>query len=150
MCAVLTLLHTIIHIITMLCCAKTVLKQLAEGLACMHLKPTPASYKQKYGFTCDGFLGAAPQSNEWEDNFVTFFLEQRLVPQYERAAEKFASNYGTSNVDSSALLTMSERVFDAARVALEPIAHAPPSLLHGGKLCMCSVSIAMYAYYTYE
>jgi fructosamine-3-kinase len=116
--------------------AKTVLKQLAEGLACMHLKPAPASYKQKYGFTCDGFLGAAPQSNEWEDNFVTFFLEQRLIPQYERAAEKFSSNYGTSNVDSSALLTMSEKVFEAARVALEPIAHAPPSLLHGGKLLL--------------
>eukprot|EP00953_Heterococcus_sp_UTEX-ZZ885_P027192 14619-Heterococcus_DN1.PRE.4 len=108
-----------------------VLKQLAEGLACMHLKPAPASYKQNYGFTCDGFLGAAPQSNEWEDNFVTFFLEQRLIPQYERAAEKFSSNYGTSNVDSSALLTMSDRVFEAARVALEPIAHASPSLLHG-------------------
>ncbi|KAG5176415.1 Fructosamine kinase-domain-containing protein [Tribonema minus] len=108
----------------------SVLQQLAEGLAQMHLTPPPA-LSGLYGFSVDGLLGGANQDNAWDDDFATFFLEQRLIPQYHRAAAKFSANYGTSNQESSALMTLEEQVFEAARQALLPVKNVQPSLLHG-------------------
>ena len=49
-------------------------------LARLHLSPVPF-IGDHYGFQHDNFLGMAPQKNEWMEDFSTFFLQRRLVPQ---------------------------------------------------------------------
>ena len=53
-----------------------------EGLAALHRHTAEA-----YGFEDDNFIGQSPQSNEWMDDWPTFFEEQRLGPQVRMARE---------------------------------------------------------------
>jgi hypothetical protein len=34
-----------------------------------------------YGFQSDNFLGITPLKNDWVDDFATFFIQNRLLPQ---------------------------------------------------------------------
>lgn len=56
---------------------------LGEGLAQMHSWGAKA-----YGFSSDNYLGAAPQHNAWDTDWVRFFAEQRLGFQRDWAAQK--------------------------------------------------------------
>ena len=58
-------------------------EQFGEGLAALHRHAADA-----YGFEVDNFIGRLPQSNDWTDDWPTFFREQRLAPQVEMARER--------------------------------------------------------------
>lgn len=87
-----------------------------------------------FGFAGDNFLGNSPQDNSWKGDFATFMVENRLLPQLERATTKFSSKWGTSNEDASAFKSMGALIFERAKDVLGPVADAKPSLLHGGKI----------------
>ena len=53
-------------------------KRLAE----MHQKPAPY-----YGWYQNNFIGSLPQSNDKTNNFIEFFISQRLEPQIKLAKE---------------------------------------------------------------
>ncbi len=55
---------------------------LGEGLAKMHARGAKG-----YGFSGDNYLGAAPQRNAWNADWVRFFAEQRLGFQRDWAAQ---------------------------------------------------------------
>lgn len=38
-----------------------------------------------YGFTCDNFIGLTPQKNTQSDNWKDFWIQQRIMPQFELA-----------------------------------------------------------------
>lgn len=54
-------------------------------LAAMHLSPTPTAF----GWTSDNYIGAAPQKNTPHDQWVPFFRDCRLTPQFEGARHWF-------------------------------------------------------------
>lgn len=60
-------------------------------------------------------------------------VENRLLPQFERAYDKFSEKYGTSNEDALAFQSMGAEVFDRAKDVLAGVDDAKPSLLHGGE-----------------
>ncbi|CAM9138304.1 unnamed protein product [Ascophyllum nodosum] len=107
-----------------------VLKHLAEGLARMHLR-VPGPDAKGFGFARDNFLGASPQDNTWKSDFGTFMVENRLLPQLERAYRKFSDEYGTNNEDALALRSLGPEVLQRVKDVLAPVADAQPVLLHG-------------------
>lgn len=56
---------------------------LGEQLAQLH-----QTTSKQYGWHRDNTIGLTPQYNEWSDNWVEFFREQRLAFQFRLAAEK--------------------------------------------------------------
>ena len=50
-------------------------------LAVMHRKTAPA-----FGEVSDNYMGSLPQSNQSHSGFVSFFVEERILPQLELAA----------------------------------------------------------------
>jgi len=60
-----------------------VAKALGRGLAALHRVTGPT-----FGLDHDNFIGANPQPNRSNDNWVTFFGEQRLGFQLELAAQR--------------------------------------------------------------
>jgi fructosamine-3-kinase len=54
---------------------------LGEALAEMHRQGTAP----QYGLDEDNYIGAGPQVNGWESDWVTFFAEKRLRPQHYMA-----------------------------------------------------------------
>lgn len=59
-------------------------------------------------------------------------VENRLLPQFEKACDKFSTNYGTSNEDASAFQNTGAQIFERAKDVFEPVSDSKPSLLHGG------------------
>lgn len=55
---------------------------LAEQLAALHRHTSP-----RFGFAQDNFIGATPQRNTRQDNWIDFWREQRLGVQLQLAAE---------------------------------------------------------------
>lgn len=55
---------------------------LGEKLAALH-----AVTKERFGWHRDNTIGLTPQQNDWADDWVTFFAEQRLGFQLELAAQ---------------------------------------------------------------
>ena len=106
-----------------------VLKNLAEGLAAMHLQEPPADV-QGFGFYGDNFLGGTRQINAWDSDFSTFFVEKRLLPQFANAKLKFKDSWGTSNDDFERI---GGEAIRTAKKVLEPVANSKPALLHGGE-----------------
>ena len=86
-----------------------------------------------FGFARDNFLGASPQDNTWKSDFGTFMVENRLLPQLERAYRKFSDEYGTNNEDALALRSLGPEVLQRVKDVLAPVADAQPVLLHGGE-----------------
>ncbi len=54
-----------------------------EGLAQLH-----RFTGTRYGFDQDNFIGRLPQYNTWEDDWVTFFWQHRLLPQVQWARQR--------------------------------------------------------------
>lgn len=90
---------------------------LGEQLAKMH----SLSGKDKFGFELDNTIGTTPQLNSWQNNWITFFLEDRLEFQL-KLIEK---NYRDTELRRAAepLLTRFPSFFSGIEVS--------PSLLHG-------------------
>jgi len=90
--------------------------RLAESLAAMH-----ACVEARFGFHCDNTIGSTPQPNDFCDDWIEFWREQRLGFQLALAAE---NGMPPRLIDSGARLAQDlDRLFDDYR----PRA----SLLHG-------------------
>jgi fructosamine-3-kinase len=89
---------------------------LGAQLAALHRCSAP-----QFGFAQDNFIGTTPQPNTWNDDWVTFWREQRLGYQLRLAAE---------NGHGGTLQSLGERLLDVLPVFFAN--HKPlPSLLHG-------------------
>jgi fructosamine-3-kinase len=77
-----------------------------------------------YGWSHDNFIGPLPQPNRRSDDWPSFWREQRLRPQLERAR---AAGHFTSADDGAAF----DRLFRDLDDLLAPAAEDGPSLLHG-------------------
>jgi protein-ribulosamine 3-kinase len=60
-------------------------EQFGAGLAAMH-----RSEEKQFGWQRDNTIGATPQANAWNDDWVRFWAEQRLGAQLELAAQNGA------------------------------------------------------------
>lgn len=90
--------------------------ELGRALASMHRTTAPG-----FGWHIDNFIGSSPQSNHWHDDWPTFFREERLRPQLERA---ILGGFGVK------LEPRAERLLPRVSCLLDE--HEPvPSLLHG-------------------
>jgi protein-ribulosamine 3-kinase len=90
--------------------------QLGERLAMQHRMTAP-----RFGWHRDNTIGATPQQNAWDDDWVRFFCERRLGVQLDLAARNGLGPYG---VDRGRDL--------AERCGAFFSSHRPvPSLLHG-------------------
>ena len=94
----------------------TVQAQLGERLALQHRVTAP-----RCGWHRDNTLGATPQLNAWDDDWVRFFRERRLGVQLELAAR---NGFGTRGVERGRELGERCGAFFAS---CRPV----PSLLHG-------------------
>ena len=90
--------------------------QLGEQLAAMHRVT-----KDKFGWEIDNTIGATPQPNAWQDNWIDFWREQRLGFQLALAAEK---GYGGE------LQTLGEKLLVEMPVLFSG-RDIKPSMLHG-------------------
>lgn len=57
--------------------------QLGENLAALHR----TERGNRFGFACDNFLGSTPQPNPWYEDWVPFFIQQRIEPQIRMAID---------------------------------------------------------------
>lgn len=60
-----------------------------KGLAALH-----QHHAEQFGLKHDNFIGRLPQSNNWHDHWVDFFIQERMEPQLKMAvdARKFGKN----------------------------------------------------------
>lgn len=95
-------------------------EELALGLARMHSADTSAFvHGGKYGALHDHLLGSGLQDNTPSDNWVNFFAERRLRPQFEKASSYF---------DPAARKQISKFLDHLDNYLTEP---DHPSLMHG-------------------
>lgn len=93
---------------------------LANDLAAMHNTDTALLTKgKKFGFICDNFIGTQVQKNSLSNSWISFFREQRLLPQFVAAKHYFSDKEQKQN---SKLLDNLEKFL------IEP---ERPSLIHG-------------------
>jgi protein-ribulosamine 3-kinase len=96
--------------------------RLGYDLAQLHRASAPCGPAgERFGWSCDNWIGATPQSNAWNDDWPAFFRERRLAPQLELAA---------ANGHAGALQRDGERVL-AALPSLLRGHEVVPSLVHG-------------------
>jgi fructosamine-3-kinase len=57
-------------------------------IAALHLASATERPVSGYGLDHDNYLGSRKQPNGWDDDWVRFFRERRLLPQVERAGSK--------------------------------------------------------------
>lgn len=86
-----------------------------QALASLH-----KHHKEQYGLDHDNYIGKLPQSNSWHDNWIDFFVEERMQPQLKMATN--AGKLGSSTV--AHFETMYKQLPDI-------FPDEPPSLLHG-------------------
>lgn len=58
-------------------------KDFARSLAQQH-----AYSNEPFGLDHDNYIGSLPQKNKWDDNWIRFWIENRLQPQLALASEK--------------------------------------------------------------
>jgi protein-ribulosamine 3-kinase len=94
---------------------------LGEQLAQLHRAPLARPEPARFGWAHDNWIGSTPQPNRWQDDWITFWRDQRLGFQLKLAAQ---NGYGGGlQRDGEALLSCLDAFFDG---------YAPaPSLLHG-------------------
>ncbi|MFA5370464.1 MAG: fructosamine kinase family protein [Sideroxydans sp.] len=91
-------------------------RQLGEQLAALHRHTA-----DRFGFSQDNFIGTTSQPNDWNDDWLDFWREQRLGFQLRLAAK---NGYGGE------LQSQGEKLMAALPVFFE--SYSPqPSLLHG-------------------
>ncbi|MDX1618005.1 MAG: fructosamine kinase family protein [Balneolaceae bacterium] len=88
-----------------------------RSLAALHRN---SSENEQYGLDHDNFIGKLPQSNDWHENWVDFFVEERMEPQLEMALQSGRLSPGIRK----AFQQMYRRLPDI-------FPDEPPSLLHG-------------------
>ena len=95
---------------------------LGRALAALHRASPPAGHDGKrFGGSRDNWIGGTPQRNGWHDDWMAFFRDARLAPQFALAAR---------NGYARALERDGARLQDALPALLR--GHSPaPSLLHG-------------------
>lgn len=93
-------------------------EQVGRQLAQLHRATT----QQRFGFEFDNFLGTTPQPNQWQDDWLSFWRDQRLGWQLELYAEK--------TVVDDPLLRLGEKLLHRLPDYLGGIAE-PAVLLHG-------------------
>ncbi len=92
-------------------------KQLGKVVAALH---DDARAHTLYGWYDDNFIGNSLQQNSWQDDWATFWWQQRLLPQLEKSQEQGYDAVATS-IDALA---------DTCHTLLRD--HSPrPCLLHG-------------------
>lgn len=92
----------------------------AHQLAAMHQASTGDFVPNgTYGFLQDNYIGARPQCNATRENWISFFRDCRLEPQFRAADSYFDS------ADRKRILTLLDRL---ENLLTEP---ERPSLLHG-------------------
>ncbi|MGI9544357.1 MAG: fructosamine kinase family protein [Cyclobacteriaceae bacterium] len=86
-----------------------------QRLAALHAIKASA-----YGLDFDNYIGRLPQKNRWLDNWLDFFVENRIKPQIKMA------------IDSQRFDVSITKVFEKLRLRLKDwFPDEPPSLLHG-------------------
>lgn len=90
-------------------------QHLGHGLATIH-KTTDASF----GLDHDNYIGRLPQSNTQHNSWSTFFIEERIRPQVQRAVDSGKLN----SSELKATDRLSKRVDDI-------FPEEPPALIHG-------------------
>lgn len=77
-------------------------------------------HNERFGLDHDNYIGRLPQSNHWHDNWINFFVEERMKPQLQMATDA-----GKLNIKIVAH-------FDSMYKKLPDIfPDEPSSLLHG-------------------
>lgn len=89
--------------------------QFGEALADLH-----QHHADHHGLNYDNFIGRLPQSNERHDNWIDFFIEERLKPQLQMAVDR-------EKLDSAIIGSFNHLY----RKLPEIFPGLPPSLLHG-------------------
>jgi fructosamine-3-kinase len=90
-------------------------KQFGKALAALH-----NHHKDRFGLDHDNYIGKLPQSNTWHDDWIDFFVKERMQPQL-----KMATDTGKLGSDTVAH-------FESMYKKLPDIfPDGPPSLLHG-------------------
>ncbi|MEO0901357.1 MAG: fructosamine kinase family protein [Bacteroidota bacterium] len=91
-------------------------ERLGQKLAELHRVIQP----NEYGAPFDNYIGHLPQSNTMESSWVTFYVEQRLLPQIQLACKKGLLNRET--------IPPTENLQEVCDIIMGKIT---PSLLHG-------------------
>ena len=92
--------------------------RLGRGLAHLHSLP-----RQDFGWPETNRIGPLPQPNPTRQRWADFWVEARLLPQTRAARDE--GHLGPDDVERL------ERVAALTPLALEPVAHDPPALVHG-------------------
>ena len=92
-------------------------RELGEGLARMHLSPAP----DRFGFKQDNTIGTTPQKNPWTNQWVEFFLNNRLGFQLQLIDDLYKD--GELRKKAEPLLKRFSSFFKGIGVT--------PSLIHG-------------------
>lgn len=90
-------------------------EEFGQSLANLH-----QHHEEQYGLDHDNYIGRLPQSNTWHENWIDFFIEERMQPQLQMATD--AGKLGSSTV--AHFESMYEQLPDI-------FPDDPPSLLHG-------------------
>ena len=96
-------------------------EKFARSVAKMHDFDTTSFVEKgaKFGFLKDNFIGARPQKNSPSKNWISFFRDFRLIPQFKAADSYFS--------DSDRKM-ISKFLDNLEKILVEP---EKPSLLHG-------------------
>ena len=86
-----------------------------KALAALH-----QHHEKNYGLDHDNYIGRLPQSNSWKENWIDFFIEERMQPQLKMATD--TGKLGRKTV--SHFESMYKKLTDI-------FPDEPPSLLHG-------------------
>jgi fructosamine-3-kinase len=92
-------------------------QDLARGLAQLHRNQAP-----QFGLERDNYLGSQPQKNTWDTDWPTFYRENRLLPQLERALEGGLLPERRARLLEEIIHRLPELLCDMDE---------PPALLHG-------------------
>jgi protein-ribulosamine 3-kinase len=96
---------------------ETSMALLGQQLAQMHMK----GKESRFGFDMNNTIGATPQINDWSEEWVEFFREQRLECQLQLIEDRYHDNE---------LLSAAERIIEKLPHYFQGVA-ITPSLLHG-------------------
>lgn len=92
-----------------------------EEDAALHLFRLHSLRKDSYGFEFDTLIGSLPQPNSWQEDWVDFYLQNRLMPMADLALER-------GNLSPSCV----ERISRLEPVLRKEIGGGnPPGLIHG-------------------
>ena len=93
-------------------------EQMGRGLALLHT----AAQQDRFGFEGDNYLGTTRQINNWQDDWLVFWRDQRLGAQLELLAQSAASD--------NPVLVRGRRLMEHLDRWLGDL-HIPAVLLHG-------------------